>query len=61
MIIRLITSTILRKIRHVISSGEWRSKYEFLVRKPEGKPPLGRPRRRGKYNKIALENRKVGL
>lgn len=47
-VIRLIRSRMLRKIRHVISSGEWRSKYKFLVRKPEGKPPFGRPKRRRK-------------
>jgi hypothetical protein len=45
----------------VISSGKWRSKYKFLVRKLEGKPPFGRPRRTGKYNnKIAIENRRGG-
>jgi hypothetical protein len=39
----------------VISSEEWRNKHKFLVRKPEGTPSFGRPRRRGKNNnKIAL-------
>jgi len=30
----------------VVRMGEERGVYRFLVRKPEGKKPLGRPRRR---------------
>jgi hypothetical protein len=31
---------------HVARMGDRRSMYRVLVRKPEGKRPLGRPRRR---------------
>jgi len=30
--------------------GEWRGVHRVLVRKPEGKSPLGRPRRRWEDN-----------
>jgi len=30
--------------------GKRRGEYRFLVRKPEGKSPLGRPRLRWEYN-----------
>jgi len=30
----------------VARRGEWRGEHRVLVRKPEGKRPLGRPRRR---------------
>jgi hypothetical protein len=37
--------------------GEKRNAYTILMGKPEGKGPLGRPRRRWKYNiKIDLED-----
>jgi hypothetical protein len=39
----------LRRMRwagHVARMGEKRNSYRLLVRKPEGKRPLGRPRRR---------------
>ena len=38
--------------------GEWRSTHGFIVGKPEGKRPLGRPRRRWEYN-IMMELQKV--
>jgi hypothetical protein len=40
--------------------GEERKVYKVLVGKPEGKRPLGRPRRRWKY-RIRMHFRKVGL
>jgi len=39
--------------------GERRDAYRDLVKKPEGKRPLGRPRRRGKYN-IEMDLQEVG-
>jgi hypothetical protein len=39
--------------------GERRGAYRFLVGKPEGKRPLGRPRRRWKDN-IEMEFQEVG-
>jgi hypothetical protein len=34
----------------VVRLGEKRNEYRILVRKPEGKTPLGRPRRRWVFN-----------
>jgi hypothetical protein len=45
-IIRVIKSRRLRWAGHVARMGEERSVYSVLVGKPEGKRPLGRPRRR---------------
>jgi hypothetical protein len=45
-IIRLIKSRRMRWAGHVARMGEGRSVYRVLVGKPEGKRPLGRPRRR---------------
>ena len=39
--------------------GEWRGVYRFLVGKPEGKSPLGRPRRRWGDN-IKMDLQEVG-
>jgi hypothetical protein len=39
--------------------GERRNAYRILVRKPEGKSPLGRPRRRWVDN-IKMDRREVG-
>ena len=39
--------------------GEGRDMYRFLVEKPEGKKPLGRPRRRWEDN-IKMDLREVG-
>ena len=44
---------------HVARLGASRGLYRFLVAKPEGKSPLGRPRRRWEYN-IKMDLRKVG-
>ena len=39
--------------------GEWRGVYRVLLGKPEGKRPLGRPRRRWDDN-IKMDFREVG-
>jgi hypothetical protein len=44
-IIRQIKSTIMRWAVHVARMGEERKVYKVLVGKPEGKRPLGRPKR----------------
>jgi hypothetical protein len=43
-IIRQIKSRRMRWTGQVARMGEGRTVYKFLVRKPEGKRPLGRPR-----------------
>ena len=42
----MIKSKIMRWAGHVASMCERRDVYSFLVGKPEGRKPLGRPRRR---------------
>jgi hypothetical protein len=54
-IIRIIKSRRMRWARHVARMGEKRNVYRLSVGKPEGKSPLGRPRRRW------IENIKMGL
>jgi hypothetical protein len=56
-IVRVIKSRRMRLTRHVTRMGEGRGVYMVLVGKPEGKRPLGRPRRRGEDNiKIDLQD-----
>jgi hypothetical protein len=45
-ITRMIKSRRMRWAGHVARMGETRNAYKILVGKPEGKRPLGRPRRR---------------
>jgi hypothetical protein len=45
-IIRMIKSRRMRWAGHVARMGEKRNAYRLLVGKPEGRRPLGRPRRR---------------
>jgi hypothetical protein len=45
-LIRIIKSRAMRRAGHVARVGEKRNVYRILVGKPEGKRPLGRPRRR---------------
>jgi hypothetical protein len=45
-IIRIIKSRRMRWAGHVARMGEKRNVYRLSVGKPEGKTPLGRPRRR---------------
>jgi len=57
--IRVITSRRLSWTGHVARVGERRGVYRVLVGKPEGKGPLGRPRRRWEDN-IKIDLQKVG-
>jgi hypothetical protein len=45
-IIRIINSRKMKWAGHVARMGEKRNAYRLLVGKPEGRSPLGRPRRR---------------
>ena len=45
-ILRVIKGTRLRLAGHVARMEEGRSAFKILIRKPRGKRPLGRPRRR---------------
>jgi hypothetical protein len=45
-IVRVIKSRRMRLAAHVARMGEERGAYRLLVGRPEGKRPLGRPRRR---------------
>jgi hypothetical protein len=45
-IITMTKSRMMRWAGHVARMGETRNAYRILVGKPEGKRPLGRPRRR---------------
>ena len=51
----------MRWAGHVARMGEMRGVYRVLVGKPEGKTPLGRPRRRWEYNiKMDLQEVECG-
>ncbi|KAJ4431812.1 hypothetical protein ANN_20417 [Periplaneta americana] len=58
-IIRNIKSRRLRWTGHVARMGESRNAYRVLVGRPEGKRPLGRPRRRWE-DTIKMDLREVG-
>ena len=58
-IVRVIKSRRMRWVGHVSCMGEERGAYRVLVGKPEGKRPLGRPRRRWLDN-IRLNLQEVG-
>jgi hypothetical protein len=49
----------MRWAGHVACMEEKRNAYRILVGKPEGKRPLGRPRRRWAYN-IRMDLREIG-
>jgi hypothetical protein len=59
-IIRQVKSSRVRWAGHVVRIGEERKMYKVLVGKPEGKRPLGRPRRRWE-NGIRIDLREIGL
>jgi hypothetical protein len=59
-IFRVIKSRRMRWVGHVARMGEGRGVYRVLVGKPEGKRPLGRPRRIWEYN-IKMELREIGI
>jgi hypothetical protein len=56
----LIERNINMCIGHVARMGEKRNACRILVRKPEGKRPLGRPRRKLMDN-IKMDLREIGL
>jgi hypothetical protein len=56
----LIKLRIRRWAGHVARMGEGRGFYRVLVGRPEGKRPLGRPRRRWEDN-IKLDLRGIGI
>ena len=58
-IVRVIKSRRMRRTGHVARMGEERGVYRVLVGKPEGKRPLGRPRRRWADN-IRMDLQDVG-
>jgi len=58
-IVRVIKWRRMRWARHVAHMYEERGVYRVLVRKPEGKRPLGRPRRRWVDN-IRMDLQEVG-
>jgi hypothetical protein len=59
-IVRVIKSRRMRWAGHVARVGEGRGVYMVLVGRPEGKRPLGRPRRRWEDN-IKLDLREIGI
>jgi hypothetical protein len=58
-IIRIIKSRRMKWAGHVARMGEKRNAHRLLVGKPEGKKPLGRPRRRWVDN-IRMDLGEVG-
>jgi hypothetical protein len=59
-IIRIIKWRRMRWAGHVARMGEKRNVYRLLVRKPEEKRPVGRPRRRWRDN-IKMDLLEIGL
>jgi hypothetical protein len=59
-IVRVIRSRRMRWAGHVVLIGEGRSVYRVWVGRPEGKRPLGRPRRRQEDN-IKLDLREIRI
>jgi hypothetical protein len=59
-IVRVIKSRRMRWAGNVARMGEGRGVYRVLVGRPEGKRPLGRPRRRWEDN-ISLDLREIGI
>jgi transcription termination factor 2 len=57
-IIRMIKSRRMRWAGHVARMGEKRNAYRIFMGKPEGKRPLGRPRRRWADN-IKIDLREI--
>jgi hypothetical protein len=59
-IVRVIKSRRMRWAGLVALMRDGRGVYRFLVVRPEGKRPLGRPRRRWKDN-IKMDLREIGI
>ena len=58
-IVRVIKSRRMRWAGHVARMGEEKGVYRVLVGRPEGKRPLGRPRR-GCVDNVRMDLQKVG-
>ena len=58
-IVRVVKSRRMRWVGHVARMGEGRGVHRFLERKPEGKTPMRRPRRRWEDN-IKTDLQEVG-
>ena len=58
-IVRVVKSRIIRRAGHVARMGEGRGVYRVLMGKPDGKKPMGRPRRRWDGN-IKMDLQEVG-
>jgi hypothetical protein len=59
-IVRVIKARRMRWAGHVALMGEMRGAYNTLVGRPEGRRPLGRPRRRWEDN-IRMNLREIGF
>jgi hypothetical protein len=59
-IVRVIKARRMRWAGHVARMGEVRGTYNILVGRPEGRRPLGRPRRRWEDN-IKMDLREIGF
>jgi hypothetical protein len=59
-IVSVIKARRTRWAGYVARMGEVRGAYNILVEKPEGRRPLGRPRRRWEYN-IPMDLREIGF
>jgi hypothetical protein len=59
-IVRVIKSRRMRWVGHVARMEEGKGVYRFLDGRPEGKRPLGRPRRRWEDN-IKIDLREIGI
>jgi hypothetical protein len=59
-IVRVIKSRRMRWEGHVARMGEGRGVYRVLAGRPEGKRPLGRPRRRWEDN-TKMDLREIGI
>jgi hypothetical protein len=58
-IVRVIRARRMRWAGHVARMGEVRGAYNIFVRRPEGRRPLGRPRRR--WEDIKMDLREIGF
>jgi hypothetical protein len=59
-VVRVIKSRSMRWAGHVARMSERRGVYRVLVGRPEGKRPLGRPRRRWEDD-IKMDLREIGI
>jgi hypothetical protein len=59
-IVRVLKARRMRWAGHVAHMGEVRGAYNILVGRPEGRRPLGRPRRRWEDN-IKMDLRDIGF